>query len=562
VGAASLALVGCGDDDDDDGLGLATPTPGANASPTAANPFADAKKGGTYQIDSTGDPPTLDPYGNLSFLTKGFAAAHYSRLYKYKTGPGIAPLSVRPTPDIVEGHEVTPDGLTWTMKLRPGVKFANVTPVNGRAVSTTEDVKFSWGRLTAETTQNRSQVAFVDKVEFPDAQTIKWTLKTPNAAFLDTLADTNLLFIMPTESDGGFDPAKTAIGSGPWILDEYTSSVRFVRSKNPNWYMAPDFPLFDKIETSIIPEYANRLAQFLAGNTDSFGANGDDLVTVKKEINGVQFEGRTGPTLSFLFFDSDPASPWNKDPRVRQAISMALNRDDLMELGYNVKKLREAGLDVKTPYHNIIPAGETRWWLDPVSSEMGEGSKYFKYDMAEAKKLLDAAGGVPAGEITYQYAANRYGKLFNDIAEAQIDYIKQLGLNIVVDVQDYSSKYITQTFPGNFKGIAFGYETPFPEAGSYLIRQFTNDPLNHGKVKDPELEKLAFDQQKELDEEKRKAIFWEAQKKHALKMYYVPSQAGAGTGWIAHQPNLKNGGAYVVKGYGGYTEEAPFRWKA
>ncbi|HEX6032361.1 MAG TPA: ABC transporter substrate-binding protein, partial [Tepidiformaceae bacterium] len=228
VGAASLALVGCGDDDDDD-VGLATPTPGANASPTVADPFKDAKKGGTYKIDSTGDPPTLDPYGNLSFLTKGFAAAHYSRLYKYKTGPGIAPLSVRPTPDIVEGHEVTPDGLTWTMKLRAGLKFANVAPVNGRAVTTTEDVKFSWGRLTAETTQNRSQVSFVDKVEFPDAQTIKWTLKTPNAAFLDTLADTNLLFIMPTESDGGFDPAQKAIGSGPWILDEYTPSVRFVR---------------------------------------------------------------------------------------------------------------------------------------------------------------------------------------------------------------------------------------------------------------------------------------------------------------------------------------------
>lgn len=562
IGAAGLALVGCGDDDDEGGdVGLATPTPSGAATPTPADPFATAKRGGTYKLSSTGDPPTLDPYGNLSFLTKSFAGAHYSRLYKYKTGPGIAPLSVTPEPDIAQSGEATPDGLKFTIKLRAGVKFASVAPVNGREV-TTDDVKFSWGRLTAETTQNRSQVAFVDKVEYPDKSTIVFSLKGPTATFYDTLADTNLLFVMPTESDGKFDPAKTAVGSGPWILESYQPSVKFIRKKNPDWYLK-GFPLLDGIETAIIPEYANRLAQFMAGNTDSDGINGDDLTTVKKQIPQVQLEGRTGPTLSFLFFDSDPASPWNKDPRVRQAISMSLNRDDLTELGYNVKKLREAGLDVKTPWHNIIPAGETRWWLDPKDEKnMGEGAKYFKYDPAEAKKLLSAAGFADGFSTTYQYTANRYGKLFNDIAEANIQFINAIGIKTTTDVQDYSSKYITQTFAGNFKGIAFGYETPFPEAGSYLIRQFTDDPLNHGKVKDATLEKLAKDISIEPKEEKRKALFWEAQKYHATKMYYVPDQAGAGTGWIGHQPNLRNGVDYVVKGYGGYTEEAPFRWKA
>ena len=184
AGVAGLALVGCGDDDDAGGGGssLATPTTAAGAQATAApaDPFASAKRGGTYKLDSSGDPPTLDPYGNLSFLTKGHAAWHYSRLFKYQTGPGIAPLSVKPIPDIAASAESSPDGLKWTVKLRQDVKFHNVAPVNGRQV-TTDDVKFSWGRLNAPTTQNRSQVAFVDKVEYPDKATIVFSLKSPNA---------------------------------------------------------------------------------------------------------------------------------------------------------------------------------------------------------------------------------------------------------------------------------------------------------------------------------------------------------------------------------------------
>ncbi|MGE5597289.1 MAG: ABC transporter substrate-binding protein [Hyphomicrobiales bacterium] len=561
VGASAMALVGCGDDDDDDDDGgdiqLATPTPGASATPTPADPFATATRGGIYKIDTTGDPPTLDPYGNLSFLTKGIGGYFYGRLYKYKTGPGILPLSVRPTPDMAESAEPSPDGTQWTIKLKPGLKFHNVAPVNGREV-TTDDVKFSWGRLTAETTQNRSQVSFVDSVTYPDKSTIVFKLKQPYAPFLDTLADTNLLFIMPTESDGGFDPTKTMIGSGPWIFKSYQANVKFVMDKNPDWYMK-GFPLMDGIELSIVPEYANRLAQFLAANSDSLGINAEDLVEAKKQIPDIQLEGRTGPTLSFLYFESGPDSPF-KDDRVRQAISMALNRDDLLELGYNLKRLRDAGLDVQSPYHNIIPAGETRWWLDPTSADMGEGAKYFKYDPAEAKKLLDATG--LDINVTYQYVANRYGKTFDDIAEQQIQYLNEIGIKTTTEVQDYSTKYITQTFAGNFKGIAFGYETPFPEAGSYLIRQFTDDPLNHGKINDPKMTQYALDQLKELNEEKRKEIFWEAQKYHATHMYYVPSVAGAGTGWIAHQPWLHNGVEYVVKGYGVGTEEYPFRWKS
>ncbi|PFG73172.1 ABC transporter substrate-binding protein [Tepidiforma thermophila] len=561
AGAAGLALVGCGDDDDDDGgpSGLATSTPGPQATSTPADPFANAKRGGTYRITFTGDPPSIDPYGNLSFLTKGYSAYVYSRLFKYNTGPGVRQADLRPVPDIAESAEASPDGITWTIKLKPNVKFHNVAPVNGRTVDS-DDVKYSWGRATAETNTNSSQLAFVDSVQYPDKQTIVFKLKEPNAAFLDVLADANLLWIMPKEADGGFDPSKTSIGSGPWMLESYTPSVGFKLKKNPEWYMS-GFPLMDAVEISVIPEYANRLAQFQAGNTDVEGLNAEDLVNVKNALPNVQLYGEVSQLLSIIYMDPKPDSPWNKDPRVRLAISMATDRAALLDLAYNVKKLKEAGLAVSERWNNLIPAGLVRFWLDPLSPEQGETSKYFKYDPAEAKKLLAAAGYPDGFSTVYQYTANRYGSAFNAVAEANIQYLNAIGIKTTTDVQDYSSKYITQTFTGNFTGIAFGYETPFPEAGSYPIRLFTDNPVNHSRIKDPELEDLARKQQRELDPAKRKELFFEIQRKNAAKMWYIPQNQGAGTAWTGYREWVKNIDIQTVPGaYSAGTEEVPFIW--
>ncbi len=565
AGTAGLALVGCGDDDDGDGGGLsslATPTTGAATSPTPVDPFAGAVKGGTYRHVIYGDPPTLDPHANVSFATKTMANYVYSRLFKYKTGPGILRANVRPTGDLAASAENTPDGLKWTVKLRPNTKFHNVAPVNGRVV-TTDDIKYSWGRLIAPANAGRAQVSYIDKAEFPDASTITFTLKTPNATFLDSLADSNLLVIMPTESEGKFDPTKTMIGSGPWLFDSYTVSSNYKMKRNPDWY-DPRFPFLDGIEVAIIPEYANALAQFLGGNLDAIAPNAADLSDVQK-IKGVSISSYQNSGANWLWFDgNDPNAVYNKDERIRQAFSMACDRDALTDLGYDNKKLKAAGLKTLDSWNNLIPAGWGRFWLDPQSPAAGPDAGVFKYNVAEAKKLLEAAGFTSSKpfEVTYQYTANRYGKNFNDSAEATLNFLTALGsqVKLTTDVQDYNSKYITQTFLGNFKGVAFGLETGFGEAGNYPVRLFTDNQFNHGKVKDPVLEKFASDQQIEQNDEKRVALFHEAQKYHHKKMWYIPLQVGAGQTWVAYQAPVQNGGDYYTLSYGAPTETYPYYW--
>ncbi len=560
AGATGWALAGCGDDDDgESGLsGLATATPAAGASPTPADPFATAKRGGILKIEWTGDPPTLDPYGNTGFLTKTFAAFVYSRLFKYKTGPGIAPGDVQPTGDLAQSAEPSPDGLKWTVKLRDGVNFQKVPPVDGRAV-TSDDIKYSWGRATAVANPNKTQLDFVDKVEYPDPRTAVFTLKYPYASFLEALTDANLLWIMPTESESGFKPSQAAIGSGPWMLKSYTPSSDLKFTKNPDWH-EKGFPLMDGVEISLIPEYANRIAQFQAGNLDTTAINASDLVGIKQQIRDVTLVGILSESTSYVYFDSDPAAPWRK-PEVRQAISMSIDRDGLNDLAFDVSKMKAAGLDVRSLWNNVIPAGMSRYWLDPQSSAHGETGKYFKHNVAEAKQLLTAAGFPQGFDAKFQYAGNRYGAEFNVIAEATIQFLTAIGIKVNTEVQDYNSVYITQTSLGNFKGIAFGPETTFTEPGGYAVRLFTDNPKNRGKVNDPVLLKFANDQQSELDPEKRRAMFMEMQRYQAGKMYYVPSQFRAGTNWTGFQPWIKNANAYHTKGYAAATESYVYRWK-
>jgi peptide/nickel transport system substrate-binding protein len=572
AGAAGLALVGCGDDDD---KSSATNTPAAAgsatkpagspaASATAADPFANATRGGTLNLIDTGNPPSIDPYGNGSFHTKVHSAFVYSRMYKYNAGPGVKITDLHPVPDLASGAETSPDGMTVTMKIRPDAKFHNVAPVNGRAVDT-DDIKFSWSRVQDPKTGVAARVPFIDSVTFPDKQTVVWKLKTPYAAFLDAMADTNIFFVMPKEADAsasGFDPAKTMIGSGPWMFDSYTPDVSIKYKKNPDWWVK-GFPLMDNANWSIIPAYANQLAQFKAGNLDIAGITADDIIDVKNTVKGSQLFGEVSQLLSFLYMDSDPNSPWNKDDRVRQAMSMALDRDGLTELGYQLKKLQDAGIAVKGNWNNIIPAGLVKYWLDPKSADMGDGAKNFKFDPTTAKQLLSAAGFPTSTKFKYQYTANAYGQTFNSIAEAQIQMLNQIGVQTTTEVQDYASKYKTQTFDkGDFSGIAFGYETPFPEAGGYQAMFLPGAPNNHSKINDPKMTELWNKQAVELDAAKRKDLFNQIQIYHGTKMYYIPSQAGAGTGWTAYSAALQVNDIHTVPGsYAVGTETYPYYWK-
>jgi peptide/nickel transport system substrate-binding protein len=563
VGLAGAALIGCGDDDP-----ATTPTPGPGTptpAPTddddaADDPFAGVTRGGTWQGDIAADPPTIDPYGNLSFLTKGAAGYAYSRLYKVGARPDVHPASALPEPDLAEDAE-TEDGLTWIVRLKQGAVFHNKAPVNGRAV-TAEDVSFSFDRLVAEDSPqvDLARQAQWDTVDVIDDHTIQFNLSEVTATFLDDLADANKLWIMPPESDGGFDPRTEMIGSGPWIFEEYRADSLFDYSRNPDYFIE-GLPFMDGARINIIPEYATRRSQFEAGSVFATVIQADDVLGLADSQPNVQWRGLQPALLSFIYFapeESEPDGPWWQDERIRHAFSMAQDRAAIMDFAFNVSALREAGLDASEDWNNLIPAGwGPRWWVDPRSDEQGPSRQYFDHNIEEGRALIQAAG-LEGYEFKYQTTLNAYGGAYNSIFEATEGMLRDIGVVPQVEAQDYSSVYITNTFRGDFQGVAFGYETPFPEVGGYFPRMFGTDPANHSRIRPDDINELARLQAQELDEEQRREYIAEIQRINGENMYYIPHQAGAGTGWTGYRPEVR--GIRQTRGYGGATENLIHFW--
>ncbi|HEX5369803.1 MAG TPA: ABC transporter substrate-binding protein, partial [Dehalococcoidia bacterium] len=265
---------------------------------TPVDTTAQAKAGGTIKDYYTAELTDMDAlHWNTASTVNLISVFAYPRLLKFTT------VAAPKTNDgsMVEGetaasYEVSPDNLTLTMKLRPGMKWDARAPTNGRAIDA-DDVLFSWNKFAAINASavnmvydaTRSPGAAVTSITAPDQQTIVMKLGHPDAALLTLLAGWDQLYIMPKESDGGFDPKNTIRGHGPWLLDEYVPSAHTNGSRNPDYYVKGR-PFPDKLERVLVPEYATRLAQFQAGNihTDVVQQTPQDVVQLHKDAPKTQ----------------------------------------------------------------------------------------------------------------------------------------------------------------------------------------------------------------------------------------------------------------------------------
>jgi peptide/nickel transport system substrate-binding protein len=556
LGLSGAALIGCGSDEDAPATAAATATSASTADVTATAAETGIKSGGTYRTRITGDPATLDPYGSASFTTKGFASYVYSRLFKIDAQPNTNPYNQGLVGDLAESAE-SEDGQHWTVKLRPGVKFHDIAPVSGREV-TAEDVVYSWERLKAPESVNAVNVEDIVSLEAVDDQTLAFITAAPTAIFLEKLADANNLWVLPVESDSGYQVTTTAIGSGPWMLDNYQVSSRLDFIKNPN-YWDSEVPYLDGVTENIIPEYANGRAQFEAGNLDVLAVTADDVLDMYSRGEGWQWVGAVNGGVHYAFFSSmeqDPDAPW-QDERFRNAMSMALNRSDLMELVYNIKALEDAGLEPSSAWNNIVALTLGKWWLDPQSAAQGTTAANFEFNQAEAQKLL-AAVGAEGAPIKWQYAGARYGAAFDRVAEACAQMFADIGLKVETEIQDYNATYFPQTRAGNFHGLAMGTTPAYPEVSGFVDRFFSTGSSNATKVDDATINDLRTKQVTALDTDQRVEYIHEIQRINAEKMYYMPLPTGAGTSFTAYQGPVR--GIRKTRGYGVPTEETAYYW--
>ena len=489
AGALALSLMGCGSS----GGGSST----AGQQPSQASQLfkpidttSSAKAGGSFRDYQTSDVQHFDALAsNAAGTVNNGSVFAYPRLLKYTTAnyPKQADGSVEG--DSMESYELSPDKLTVTFKVRQGMKWDARAPTSGRLLDA-NDVQFSWNKYV-KVNASAQDIAYdatnapaapVDSLSAPDSKTIVMKLKQFDSSLFQLLTTFDHFYVMPRESDGGFDPRGDVRGHGPWLLDEYVPSARVTWRKNPDYYVK-NRPFPDKWERPLVLDYAQQLAQFKAGNIYTTVARQEDIVKTKGDVpqtilsQADQFDTTVSPCLSFGW---DLNSPFD-DIRMRQAVSMLLDREAFADVIENRAAFKKEGLDLPLVHHTVVGAGWSGYWLDPDDDKnFGPTAKYLKLDVAEAKKLMAAAGFANGLEAEVGYNAdNQYGDQYHqilDVYEGMLQAanikLKRNGLPYTQYRDVYSEAYLSKAYAAGQKkpvgGLIYRAVRSFPTPASWL----------------------------------------------------------------------------------------------
>jgi len=491
------------------------------------------------------DPPHFDPHLTISYKINTIYSFTHSRLLRHKAGPAVTPGTFPLEGDLAESWS-QPNETTYVFKLRRGVRWHPKPPVNGREL-TAEDVRYSLERfMTVKGNSNSYMLKSVDRVETPDKFTVKVTLKEPFAWFLDMLASPVAIPIVArevVEKFGDLKKPEATIGTGPWMLENFRPNTGFTFVRHPQ-YFVPGLPLIDRIEATVDEDNASRIAAFLAGKydvgfaTSSGNIDRIDWVQIKDTLKQKRPNLRTleFPTNVMIHLSMRTDQKPFGDARVRQAMSMAVDRQAVIDASYD-------GVGLINP---PVPAA-LREWSIPMN-QIGEGAKYYKHDPAEAKRLLAAAGygqGFPA-----QMCFTTYGSsLLTDMVQLVLKQLKDVGIDAKLDTKEYGA-YIATCFNGNFPSTTFGPQTPFLEPDNFLFAQYyPGEPKNQSHINDPVVADMLIRQRRTVDPAKRREVIWDIQRYLAKQQYYVqmPSAVMVGV-WEGALKNYNPNVGYDIGG--------------
>lgn len=525
---------------------------------------ANAKPGGTIKYPYTTDITHFDALlSNSNSTVNDVAVFTYPRMLKYAVTKYPKPHDGGVEGDAMESFEVSPDKLTYTFKMRQGMQWDPKAPTSGRVIDTS-DVLFSWNKFSkvnpsaANLAYNATSApsAAIESVTSPDSRTVVLKLKQPDAALLTYLAGWDQWYIMPRESDGGFDPRNEVRGYGPWLLDEYRPSAFVNWKKNPDYYVKGR-PFPDRLERPLVSEFAARLAQFKAGNInhDVVEQSQQDVIQLKKDAPetllalGAGGNGKNyGPASSaHINFGYEGDSKF-KDVRARQALSMALDREAFADFAENRALFAKDGLDNSVAFNSSLSPAWTGYWLDPKNEkEFGPNAKYLQHNPAEAKKLLAAAGFPNGFEFDFLFCNNNYGPVYLRTPEIYAGMFQEVGLKAKLVGHAYATwlpqihySYLPATYntgqTKGFNGIGLMAERSrfTPVLSVYGLLHPEGDafhgatPDGNNPIKgDPKLTDMLGKLRHETDRAKAQEGMKEVQRYVAQQAYHIPKPSNS-----------------------------------
>lgn len=453
---------------------------GRKGAPAAAPPAPEAERPRVITVNIGAEPRSLDPAKVEDVISMTVVQQLFEGLTQ-DTPQG-------PAPAVAEAWEVSPDGLTYTFRLRPA-RWSNGEPV------TAGDFEYAWKRMldpgTAspyahilyplagaeaynaadprkEGAEGMARLRNAVGVRAEDERTLRVTLATPAPHFLHltSLAEYAPVNRRALEAGGEGWAAKpeTLVGNGPFRLADWRPRSELVLERNPSYRAAAVVGL-DRIRMAIVSDRATSLTMFENGELDLIMPG----LVPAAETPRLSKAGklRRAPALSTGFVVFNTRKPPLNDPRVRRALSLAVDRRALAEV---------IAHGLEAPATAFVPPGI----LNPATGKdfRGEGGDlYPARDLEAARKLL-AEAGYPGGKgfpaLTFLYPVE--GEKRPREAVQQM-WQKDLGIRVKLEGLEFPSM-LDRLHAGGFDLAALGWGADYPDPLTFLEVYASGNPMN------------------------------------------------------------------------------------
>jgi peptide/nickel transport system substrate-binding protein len=462
-------------------------------------------KGGTLIYSFHPEPSALSTISTTAVPVAIISTKIYESLLSWKGA------EMTPEPGLAESWSVSEDGLTYTFKLREGVKWHNGHPF------TSADVKFSIENIVRPY-HSRGQAHFgdVESIETPDNNTVIFRLKAPVPYFLKAFQPSEAP-ILPKHKFEGIDLTKAAevrqatvltkepIGTGPFRLKEWERGSHIILERNPHYWKA-GLPYLDQVVLKVLPDGAARAIALEKGEIDLVPQNGLPEAEIQRlaQLPTLQVSSAGAEALGpNLWLEVNLREGPLADVRVRKAISMALDRSRIID---------------------VIWYGYGKPGIGPIVSDnanfFNKSLKPLAFDIEKANTLLDEAGHKKGADgvrfkLTQHYLP--YGENYVRLAEYIKQQLNKLGIVVETKSLDLASWLktvytdwdfdITTTFSHNYSDPSIGIERTFT---SHYIKRGASFTNSMG-YRNPRVDELFTAARREMDPVKRKSQFSEIQ---------------------------------------------------
>jgi peptide/nickel transport system substrate-binding protein len=483
------------------------PKPTEAAKPAAAAPVGEApRRGGELIFVVSAEPDTFDGHKSTTFANIHPVAPHYNTLVKFD--PDNFPKIIG---DLAESWTLSQDGLAYTFKVRDGVKF------HDGAEFSSKDVKASYDRIIKPpegvVSARKGAFSAFDSVEAPDPRTVVFKLKFPSPGALNMLATpySYIYSAAALEKDKNY-PDKNILGTGPFKYVEYVPGSHWVGKRNEE-YWDKGKPYLDGYRALFIRDTAAQVAA-VRGERAHVEFRGftpqarDEL----KQALGDKITVQESTWFGLVFATINSTKPPFDDVRVRRALSLAIDRWE------GAKVLSAISLP-KYPGGLVRPDGP----FGMPEAELTKLAPYGKDGAAnknQAKALLKEAG-VPDG-FSFVYKNRDVPSPYEPVGVFLIDQWRKIGLNVTQQTLETTS-YFNDIRAGNFD-VMVDFTADFMDEPDLQLGKFISadrSSTNYGKYQDRTLDDLYDKQSRELDQEKRKQLVWQFERRALDEQAYV-----------------------------------------